>query len=228
MNTKQWLENFWYHYKWHTVVALFLIFTITICSFQFCQRPDFDVYIMYAGGTELKKTSDGGDTPEYVKAVSSLSRYAEDYDRNGEVLPTLLTLFLPSEEEIEAIKADGKDVNYALIFDDKNTLSNNMTYSKYYLCLLSESLFLNYTSNEAVAFDKISDYAAEGAEYEFVGEYGVRLSSLPIYSRDGIRNLPADTVVCIRRLGAVSTRFDSDQQTAYERAGTLLRELMKK
>ena len=227
MSAKEWLENFWYHYKWHSIVAIFVVIAITVCSVQFCSRTDYDIYVMYAGGGELKKTSEDGDTPEYQKAISSLTRYADDYDENGSVALSLLTLFVPSEDEIAAIRAEGGDVNYALIYDDSQSLNDNMVYSKYYLCFLSEDLFLQHSTAEVQAFDKIADYADPNAEYEYVGEYGIRLSSLPIYSRDGIKNLPDNTVVCIRRLGAVSTRFDSDQEKAYLRAGEMLRELLK-
>lgn len=228
MNMKQWLENFWYHYKWHTVVALFLIFTITICSFQFCQRKDYDIYIMYAGGGELKMTSQDGDVPEYEKAISALLRYTDDYDENGEIAINLLTLFMPSSEEIENIKADGKDVAYQKIYDNSQIFRENILYSDYYLCLLSEEIFLEQCASEAPVFDKISQYTQNGTDYEFVSEYGIRLSSLPIYARDGIKTLPRDTVVCIRCLSEVSSRLESGHEQSYINAGILLRELLKK
>ena len=198
MGAREWIENFWYHYKWHSIVAVFLVIAITVSTIQLCQRPDYDIYVMYAGGTELKKTSEGGDTPEYQKAISSLTRYADDYDGNGTTALTLLSLFVPSEEEISQIKEAGGEVNYSLIYDDSRSLSDNLVFGKYYICLLSESLFLKNSTAEAQPFDKIEGYLTEGEEYELVGEYGVRLSSLPIYSRDGIRKLPEDTVLCLR------------------------------
>ena len=39
---KEKLQNFIYHYKWHTVVALFLVVTIIICSLQFCTKEEYD------------------------------------------------------------------------------------------------------------------------------------------------------------------------------------------
>ena len=226
MDTKERLENFWYHYKWHSIVAAFLIIAITVCTVQFCQRPDYDIYVMYAGGTELKMNSENGDMPEYQKALSSLTRYADDYDGNGETRVTLLNLFVPSEAEIEEIQSTGLDVNYSLIYNDSQTLNDNLVYGKYYLCFLSEYIFLKNSTSEAIPFEKISAYTADGVEYDYVGEYGIRLSSLAIYSRDGIKNLPPNTVVCIRRLGPVSTRFDADLKTAHERAEIMLRELL--
>ena len=228
MNMKQWLENFWYHYKWHTVVALFLIFTITICSFQFCQRKDYDIYIMYAGGGELKMTSQDGDVPEYEKAISALLRYTDDYDENGEIAINLLTLFMPSGEEIDSIKANGKDVSYEKIYDNTKVFRENMLYSDYYLCFLSEELFLEQCSADVQIFDKISNYTKSGADYAYVGEYGIKLSSLPLYARDGIKLLPDDTVVCIRSLSEVSSRLESGHKQSHERAVALLRSILDK
>ena len=30
----QWFENFWYHYKWQTIVALCTAITVIICAVQ--------------------------------------------------------------------------------------------------------------------------------------------------------------------------------------------------
>ena len=228
MTPAQKLENFWYHYKWHTLILLFFVLVITVCTIQLCERNSYDVYVMYAGGGELDRKSNNGDFPEYQKALSSLGKYAGDYDGDGNIAVELLALFVPSEEQIAQIQADGRNVNYALIYDNSSVLSDNMLHSNYYLCFLSEELFLKYCAEEAGVFEQIGKYTEEGAEYEHVNEYGIRLSSLPLYSRDGIRNLPSDTVVCIRRLGAVSTRFDKKAQTAFERAETLLEAILKK
>ncbi len=227
MTPRERVENYWYHYKWHTLAALFFIIVITVCTLQLCQRDSYDVYVMYAGSGELKRTSEDGDFPEYQKAVSTLGKYAADYDGDGNISVALLSLFTPTSAEEAEIVASGKDLNYALAYDNWQVLSDNMLTSDYYLCFLSEAIFLEYCENEAQIFDKISDYTAPEGEYDYVNEYGIKLSSLPIYARDGIKNLPDDTVVCIRRLGAVSTRFDKATEKAHERAGLLLTELLK-
>ena len=32
------LSNFWYYYKWHTIVALFIVFVVTVCTLQTCSK----------------------------------------------------------------------------------------------------------------------------------------------------------------------------------------------
>ena len=227
MSPKERIENFWYHYKWHTVMVLFFVLVISVCTVQFCRRESYDVYVMYAGGGEINRKSEGGDVPEYQKAVSSLLKYADDFNGDGTLTLSLLPLFVPSDADIAAIKAKGGEINYSLVYDNSGVLSDNMLYSDYYLCFLSEDLFLKYCAEDTEVFDKIAPYTADGRSYDYVGEYGIRLSSLAVYQRDGIKGLPDDTVVCIRKLGAVSTRFDKDTEQAHERAGLLLKELLK-
>ena len=44
-----WLENFWYHYKWHTIASVFVLLVVTIITVQMCTRTTYDAYIVYAG-----------------------------------------------------------------------------------------------------------------------------------------------------------------------------------
>ena len=67
------VENFFYHYKWHTIVALFLIVTITICSVQMCSKDSYDVYVMYAGNRDIKSMKNEGDVSEFSKVYKSLT-----------------------------------------------------------------------------------------------------------------------------------------------------------
>ena len=45
----KWLENYWYHYKWHTLIVAFFVIMLTVMGVQMCSREDNDIYIIYAG-----------------------------------------------------------------------------------------------------------------------------------------------------------------------------------
>ena len=47
------LDNFFYHYKWHSIVALFLVVVLTVTLVQACSKETFDVEVMYAGPKNL-------------------------------------------------------------------------------------------------------------------------------------------------------------------------------
>ena len=225
------IENFFYHYKWHTIVALFLVFTIVICSLQMCQKVSYDIHIMYAGGEEIGKTASGGDISEYQKLNSALMRVTPDFDENEERNVNLLTLFIPSDKEIEEIKkSEGYELNIGMVLENQNIFQQNILYSEYSICLLSESLFLEWSENQAVTlFAPIGQYTNGNTEdYDFVNEYGIRLASTSLYESAGIQILPEDTVICIRVFSEVSSRFNkAENQENYNRSTVVLREMLK-
>ena len=213
------IENFWYHYKWHTIASLFLVVVITVCALQMCEREEYDGFVMYAGAAEISKSSSDGDISDYAKSISSIKRYFADENDSGSIEVSYLTLFLPSEDELRELEArDDYYVDYATINNNSDVFKDNMRYSTYYLVFLSPEWYNKYAEEEAGYFERIADLtSADGIST--VGEYGVLLSSLSIYESDGIRELPEDTVVCLRRLSAVAASFDKKENTeAYESA----------
>ena len=208
-----WLEDFIYHYKWHSIVAAVLIVIVVFSSFQMCTKPKYDVYFMYAGNTDLKMTRGGADTSEYEELFLALKRHVGDKNGDGERTLNLLNLFLPSNEMIAEIEArnDGTEVNYTLVRDNDSSFRQNIVYGNYYICLISEHLFLEWTKDErSNPFAPITDYLPEGTKYEIgedadgdgyilPSEYGVYLSSTPLAERAGYSLLSSDTVICFRR-----------------------------
>jgi hypothetical protein len=94
------LENFWYHYKWHSLIALFLVFTVTICTLQMCDKEKYDVNVLYAGGHAFSRESEGADYSEYQKIMSSMKNFTEDHDGDGKISVSFRDLYLPTEEEL--------------------------------------------------------------------------------------------------------------------------------
>ena len=60
-----WLENFWYHYKWHSIVTLFIILVVTICTVQMCKKEEYDVHFIYAGSEQIRGVKAEGDLSLY-------------------------------------------------------------------------------------------------------------------------------------------------------------------
>lgn len=53
---KKWLENYWYHYKWRTIIALFFICVLLFGIFSIVGKETYDGYIMIVGDNYLTKT----------------------------------------------------------------------------------------------------------------------------------------------------------------------------
>ena len=227
-------ENFWYHYKWHTVIALFLVIAITIASVQMCTKTTYDMYIMYAGGADVKMTGYDGSSSDYERLHSSSLRYVSDVDGDGARNLSLLNLFLPSDEQIkeyqEAI-GPNEEINYTLLSNNDTTFRECMLYGEFYICILSEHLLTEWTKNEdSIPFLPIADYLPEGAKfvtgstssaesgtYVLPSEYGVYLSSTPLAGKPGFDALGEDAVICIRMYSEISNRFSKKESLEHFR-----------
>ena len=136
---KEKIQNFWYHYKWHTLIALLLVAVIIVCSLQFCAKESYDAYILYAGGKSIGRTAKDGDVAEIVTVISSLKRISDDFDENGEVSVNFSSfLFLSSDEAKER-----DDVNEALLMNDRSSLNSVLEHSEYYLCFVLKTSQIN-------------------------------------------------------------------------------------
>lgn len=225
-----WFENFWYHYKWHSIIALFLVFTIVICSVQMCQKESYDVYVLYAGNHEIERQSTDGDFPEYKYSTLSFNRVAEDYNEDGKTQISLKDLFVLSSLEIEQIEKSDEDieVNYSLLNENKNILKETMIYSDYYVCFLSKAVYEEYKTVDGVEmFAKLAPYVNSGTNVEYYTDSAIYLSSTAFYSLPGIWNLPADTVICLKNQSAFSTHFNKKgAKKAYENSKDMIANIL--
>ena len=127
-----WIENFFYHYKWYVIAAVFAIIVVTVCTVQLCQRESYDALILYAGSKQVGKTSTDGETAEYVTVNKAIKTEIEDYDGNGEVMLGLETFFWLSEEEIRELEANKKpteEIPYGTIMANKDSIDSMLLYS---------------------------------------------------------------------------------------------------
>ena len=216
-----WSENFWYHYKWHSIAALFIVLVVIFCTLQMCQKVSYDAHLLYAGGKSLRGTEENETETAYRTIYDTLGRYVPDADGDGNRNLAFLDIYLPSSEEIEAEKANGDGVNYTLLAENDELFRQNMLIGDYYVCLISERLLEEWTKDEKNnPFKAISEYLPEGATvatadgeagYLFASEYGIYLHSVPSAARPGLKDLPDDTVICIRKLSGIG---DSKKSTA--------------
>ena len=209
MKFREKVENFWYHYKWHTIIAIFLIIAVTVSTLQMCAKVDFDTYIMYAGAEEIDRKSEDGDVSEYTAVLSSLKRVVSDYNEDKEITVSFKNLFVPSEEELEQILAEfpNAQINYSLLEEDNRILLENMRYSDYYICFISKSVYEKYKTMDGVEiFAPLSQYVDADNVPEYYSESAILLSSVGFYSLPGISDLPADTLICLRRVSAFASK----------------------
>lgn len=228
----KWLDNFWYHYKWHTIVTLFIIFAVVLCTLQMCSKPKYDVHILYAGKERITTVREG-DLSEYERTVLDLKCVCDDLNNDGEITVDFLNLFIANTEELSALEARGESIEgaEALIREDSGTLEFSIVSGDYFLLILSERLFLEYDSEFGDSlFANLSVYAND-ADVDYAGgsERGIYLSSLPAFAElPSIAELDTDgSVVCLRKITDVSALWNaSKNEKNFEAAESVLKNMI--
>lgn len=207
---KERAANFWYHYKWHSVVCLVLIFAITVCSLQFCKKEDYDMHILYAGSHVVGKTAPEGSEAEVVKVISSLKRVAKDYDADGKLRVNFTNYYFLSASEQQAA---GADLDYAFLSNDKKSLESALEFSEYYLCFISPAVYEQYNEHgEIDMFISLEEYKDTIPETSFYAYNAIRLGECDFYKMPGICELPSDTLICIKTPSILASKSDEHEE----------------
>ncbi len=74
----KWWENYWYHYKWHTLGGLFVIFLISITIFDMTSNVKSDIDIALVSPKYL-------DVQTLNSMEEELEKISGDYNGDGEV-----------------------------------------------------------------------------------------------------------------------------------------------
>ncbi len=224
MSFRERLENFWYHYKWHSIVAVFTVIAVTVCALQMCAKESFDNYILYAGGYGISRTGDD-DVAEYPIFLSSMKKVSSDTDGNGEIVTSFLDLYAPTPDEMEESESD----LHKLTLENFDRLNYELiSGSDYYVCLLSEYNYNSYKLWDGVEiFKPLAPYTKEGASYEYYDACAIYLHSTEFGKLDGLKNLPPDTLIVLRSLSAVASAFGRDENIRnFERGEELIRSIL--
>ena len=221
--SKEKLQNFWYHYKWHTAVSLLLVITLLVCSLQFCSKESYDAYILYAGNKRIGRTNQDGDVAEIVTLISSLKRVTGDFDENGEVSLNFTGLYYLNAEQTSKVGA----TETALLTNDKSSLSGILEHSEYYLCFISPDVYEAYHKvGDNELFIELDEYKEKNPELVYYSNSAIYLSSTAAYQLPALGNLPEDTLICIRRPSVLGAK--SDKHLGYfEDAKEILKNILE-
>lgn len=223
---KERLANFWYYYKWHSIVALILVFAVSVCTLQMCQNTSPDIYVMYAGGKSfLQKSGEDADVSAHVAAQSSLKRFTGDYNGDGRVEVEFEAYYIPTAKEIAEIEKNNGFVDKSFVNQNKKDFNEMVMYGDYLILIMSEELFRDtYTNSAANPFASLRGYT-ENDSLEFVNDYAVYLRSTALGKMPEFNLLPEDTVIAFRIYSEVPL-FRPDR-ALYEHSEATLCEILK-
>lgn len=217
-------DNFWYYYKWHVVVAIFLIIAITITTCQFITRTEYDIHIAYAGDYAFSRTSEGNKSSTFGTVVSSFGRVVGDIDGNGEVNVVFKDMLILSDEKMSGDDID--NTTYSRVIQDRSQLNSVLieSYDSFYILFLSEEVYnANRVINNIEIFDDLSEYEGRGGAILTEKKDAIYLNSIGAHILPGLSDLPEDTVIVIKSVSDIAEHWDKDgSKKAHDEAYALL------
>lgn len=205
------LDNYWYHYKWHTIISLFLVVVILICSFQMFKKDEYDLEVLYAGPSTLLN-----DRQTILDIEAAFADLLSDQTGDGKVSVNLVSYWV-DDRVAENSDLSAGDINYLFTNsqNNKRAYTDEVKAGNLSIFLVSPELF-HMVDDEAGfmrvvdIFPELEAYQEEVCVYDEDGDinrFGVVLSKTAFGQRAGLSSLPEDTILCIRKKSVMAGWF---------------------
>ena len=202
---RKWLDNFWYHYKWHTIFSIFGVLVVIFIVVNVISDTTYDIYIMYGG-----KYITGSESEAVNEAFCSIA--GDDYDGDGKITANISHIPCISGDE-DKLTGQERKLNY----DADETLQNQLPAGNYYIFILERELYERFNDNNPSIFVPLSALFEKIPESAY-DEWGIYLDKLDFYKKDGVDNLKGDLIICLANPteGFFASLFGKDTNKKYE------------
>lgn len=211
------LDNFWYHHKWKTIIGLFFLIVIIVCTVQMCSKESekSDLLVVCAGPYSF--TTDGAALENLQKYLSVI--LPEDFDGNGEKRVSIVNYTVYSEEQIKAMDKDAGAVASYNNSSNYQSFYQHLGTGEFSVAFVDPFLYEELAARNECLIDITAVFGKSPANglYKTLANgttvcYGIRLGDSALYENNAMKALPEDTVVCL-----VGSAYFGDDRT-YERA----------
>jgi hypothetical protein len=217
---KAWVENYWYHYKWHTIVISFFLILAIILTCQLATKEKYDITAIYSGPVQLN----GGQLEKISDAFCEL--LSEDSNGDGKINAITYGEYLLSPEQQKAIEDEAKkqsikdNTEYVFLYtaEDRNNALNNtntlVATGEAIICLMDKYNYDILNQNGGfMTLEEILGYKPEFSR----DEYSVYLKDTDFgkYFESAFEILPDNTILCIRKKASVGVSRDFDDIYEY-------------
>ena len=196
----KWLDNYWYHYKWHTIVTLFFVVVIGICVVQSCTTKPKDVLITYAGPATL-----AADDKAAIQRILSDALPDELNKNKKEAEAGFIPYMIYSQEQIKEIEKQNANSDDPIYIDtvfnsnEYSTLNSQYKTGNGSIYILEKWLFEEIINNES-DIRRLKPLAEVFGEKPSVAinDFGIRLGDTEIYKNNPeLAILGADSIICL-------------------------------
>lgn len=197
-------ENFWYHYKWHTIAAIVAAAFLIIAFSQMAGRKEYDAHVLYTGPKYLDKEiclDIIASMTEAAEAAQPLKDSPVDYNGDGALTVDFNKFIYVSPALAEQYKEQDIYFNGLENANSRGDFDNMLVIGEYVILLVDRSLYEE--TAEAGVYCTWEETVGKKPE-KALDDCGILLSDLDIGHTNGFRQLPEDTVLCCRKKSYVN------------------------
>ena len=175
---KKWLENYWYHYKWATIISAFFITLAVICIVQIASKKNYNIYIRYVGDSVITGTQYDDMTGALEKIVSGDKKDSVNF------------------AQVAYISDDDNPYKNEKNAVARETLSS-MLVQPYYIYIMDMTAYNDY--KDSGVFAPLSSIFEEDVTDISYDEYALYLSKTEfLKNAPGMEWVEEDTVIVIK------------------------------
>ena len=220
-------SNFWYHYKWHTIIGLCVLVFLFVGVTQLKNNNPSDITVMFAGPMEI-------GTVEKEQMSSALTEILKsDPNGNGKKKADLYPLAVYTESQITELVEYKKEHGGTYPYYDRTeveasyrSFSDHVLIGDYGVMLISPELFEEVKKEGG--FVPLSEVLGSTPN-EAVDEYGIRFRDTKFAKYYSVFDkLPENTVLCLRKTSQATGIFNSKKsaEKTYENNKNFFVEIM--
>ncbi len=219
----KWLDNFWYHYKWHVLVGLFIVVFLVVAVGQMINKEKVDAYIMYAGPTSFMPS-------EVEEMQNAFKEIMPDLNGDGKKIVEFINILHMTDEDIEnnrkQAEKDGVEYKPDLDFiaEQKQKLKLQLAAGDAYILLLDPDAYSEdyelgmYNTLEKLGIE--SEYAYDDSSVKFRDtDYG---KFYPIFEK-----LPKDTLLTFKVLNVMGKSKGKSEQKKFDNQLELMKKMLE-
>ena len=193
-----WFDNYWYHYKWVTIVVAFAVIVFSVCIIQACSNKKADVIVTYAGPTYLQ-------VDQKISVEEVLNKGINGTGEGATI--GFKAYYLLTQGQIEQIQketgSDGypKHVDTAFNSQEMDNFESQLMSGSGSIILVDKDMYAMFfgSTGETERLQPLNEVLGSTPS-NAIDSYGIRLGDTAIYKNStDLQRLPEDTVVCLHK-----------------------------
>lgn len=198
----KWLDNFWYHYKWVTIIVAVFAAILIFCIVNTGGGVNDDIQILYAGPKILTDI----EVERMERTFAEVLK--EDYNGDGKKSVNIVNITIMSDEQLKAAEEEAKKQGETVIYDPTlrtkalSQIKSLMSTGAVIICIIDPYV---YESCEEGTFISLESAVGEKPANAY-DDYSIEFFETDLMqSYDSFSVLPEGLLLCIRNDVIITT-----------------------